>query len=336
MELADHLPPDQQPQLWAEVAATAPTIQDEAARTRIRNQVAERLPTDNAPPNVAQAAASGATPAVGECRIGLHASADPDIPEAEFKEFADLRPGIIKILSFHRSADVQRLARAFPGASWILRAWLNFSSGTMSAQQFVDGTLPDVRRLAQVLSGRDLVVELHNEPNTSVEGLGRAWTDGATFASWWLDVLSRYRTALPGQRFIYPGLSPGAGVSTIKLDQMQFVEASRAAIEAADGLGVHLYWSADNPLISALTDLDNLIRRFPLKPIWVTEASNNEAGASPAEKAQQYLQLWRELRRRPIVRGVTFFVASARNPALAEEVWVGRGLGALVGQRDMA
>jgi hypothetical protein len=43
--------------------------------------------------------------------------------------------------------------------------------------------------------------------------------------------------------------------------------------------------------------------------------------------------LWQELQRRATVQGVTFFVASATDKAYAEEVWVGRGLGALVGRR---
>jgi hypothetical protein len=51
------------------------------------------------------------------------------------------------------------------------------------------------------------------------------------------------------------------------------------------------------------------------------------------QKAQQYLQLWQELQKRPTVKGVTYFVASASNQTFAEEIWVGRGIGAMVGRR---
>jgi hypothetical protein len=119
----------------------------------------------------------------------------------------------------------------------------------------------------------------------------------------------------------------------IKQDHVQFLEASRAAVDAADGLGVHFYWSAVAPLPMALAVLDDKIARFRYKPIWVTEASNNKAGTTVAQKAQQYLQCWQELQKRPTVQGVTFFVASATNPTFKEEVWVGRGLGGLVGRR---
>jgi hypothetical protein len=276
-------------------------------------------------------------PALGNCRIGLHASADPAITDAEFEEFLNLRPSIIKVLSYHPEAAIRRLATSFASASWIVRAFLDFGGRVITPEQFVGDTLSDVQRALGALAGRDVVVELHNEPNVAGEGLGQSWTDGASFAAWWLDVLGRYRRALPGVRFIYPGLSPGSTVLGVKLDHIQFAESSRAAIEAADGLGLHMYWSAVYPLATALGVVDDMISRFratPIdKPIWLTEASNNKAGTAVPDKAQQYLACWRELQTRPAVQGVAFFVASASNPDFAQEVWVGRGLGALVGAR---
>ncbi|MCB0013655.1 MAG: hypothetical protein KDE34_17195, partial [Anaerolineales bacterium] len=76
--------------------------------------------------------------------------------------------------------------------------------------------------------------------------------------------------------------------------------------------------------------------RFPNEPIWVTEASNNKGGVSPADKGREYLRFWQELQRRPTVQGVTYFVASSRF-AFADEVWVhdgqSHGIGAVVGAR---
>jgi hypothetical protein len=263
----------------------------------------------------------------------LHASADPDIQEAEFRELAEMRPGVIKVLSFHSGEAIRRLAQDHTGASFVVRAFLDFGGRNITPAQFINDTLPDVRRALDALAGRDLVVELHNEPNLIAEGLGQAWPDGAGFASWWLDLLGRYRQALPGVRFIYPGLSPGSTVVHVRQDHIQFLEASRPALEAADGLGVHLYWSAVAPMNFALSTLDDYIARVRFKPIWVTEASNNKAGTTLEAKSQQYLQFWHELQKRPTVQGVTYFVASASSPNFAEEVWVGRGLGKLVGKR---
>lgn len=269
----------------------------------------------------------------GQARIGLHASADPAISEAEHQEFALLKPGIIKALSFHSAEDISRLASAHPKAVWIIRAFLDFGGRAISPEQFVTYTLDDVKRALTALAGKQVVVELHNEPNIDAEGLFYSWPDGAAFARWFLDVLSRYRQALPGTRFIYPGLSPGSSVSGKKMDHIQFIEASRTAVQAADGLGVHLYWSNVYPQSRALDVLDDYITRFRNTPIWITEASNNKGGVTAINKAQEYLQFWHELQNRPIVQGVTYFVASASNPAFAPEVWVGQGIGRIVGAR---
>lgn len=290
-------------------------------------------PTPATPPVTPSPAGNAEPSPLGHCRIGLHASADPGITPAEIAEFAALRPGIIKVLSFHGEAEIKRLAADHPSASWVVRTFLDFGGRTIGPDQFLNDTLPDTRRALAALAGRDVVVELHNEPNIIQEGLGSTWSDGAAFATWWLDLVAKYRQALPGVRFIYPGLSPGSTVSNLKQDHIQFLEASRRAVDAADGLGVHLYWSAVYPLKNALGVLDDFIARFRFKPIWITEASNNKAGTPVAQKAQQYLQLWQELQRRATVQGVTFFVASASDKTFAEEVWVGRGLGALVGRR---
>jgi hypothetical protein len=273
------------------------------------------------------------TSLMGQAQIGLHASADPEIGEAEHQEFANLRPGMIKVLSFHSEEDIARLATAHPNAHFIVRAFLSFGNRRISPGQFLDFTIKDVRRALKALSGHKVVVELHNEPNTTHEGLGSSWSDGSTFSAWWIALLKAYRSALPGVRFIYPGLSPGTTVIGTKQDHIQFLEASRAAVEAADGFGVHIYWSAFQPMDQSLAILDDIIARFRSRPIWITEASLNQGNATPAQMAKDYLRFWRELQTRPVVQGVTYFVASASDPLFANQVWVGRSIGRLVGRR---
>ena len=275
---------------------------------------------------------------IGHALIGLHAAADPTITDAEVAEFKAMRPGMIKVLSFHNPDGVQKLVNNHPDVSWVVRAFLDFRSpnGTrnISPNQFFNDTINDMRRTLNIIgSGKDVVIELHNEPNLVPEGLSGAWKDGATFAKWWLEVLRIYRQALPGMRFIYPGLSPGTEVRGIKQDHIQFIEASREAVEAADGLGIHTYWSNVYPMSRAVDVLDDYISRFRFKPIWITEASNNKSGTSVSRKATQYLDFWREIQKRPTVRGVTYFVASASDPNFQEEIWVGRGIGKRIGRR---
>ena len=270
---------------------------------------------------------------LGHARIGLHASADPDISDAEVQEFIDLRPGMVKLLSFHNPVGIRKLVANHPDAEWVVRAFLDFGGRNISPRQFLNDTLGDVQRTLALLAGKDAVVELHNEPNIRPEGLFTSWADGAAFNRWWLELLQLYRQALPGVRFLYPGLSPGSAVNGLKHDHIQFVESSREAVEAADGLGVHLYWSSVYPMAWSLDVLNDYISRFRYKPIWVTEASNNKGGTPVYMKGKQYIEFWQALQSRPTVQGVTYFVASASNPAFQEEVWVGRGLGVIVGRR---
>ena len=270
---------------------------------------------------------------LGRAEIGLHASADPDILDSEVQEFEDTRPGIIKVMTSNNPEGIRKLVAQHPDVKWVVRAFLDFGGRNISPHQFLNDTISDMNRTLNLLQGKEVVIELHNEPNLRSEGLYTSWADGAEFARWWLELLQLYKQALPGRKFIYPGLSPGGTVVNLKQDHIQFIEASRTAVEAADGLGVHIYWSAIYPMQRGLDVLDDYITRFRYKPIYVTEASNNKGGTPPHIKGRQYIEFWQELQKRPTVNGVTYFIASASNPAFKDEVWVGNGIGKVVGRR---
>lgn len=270
---------------------------------------------------------------LGQARLGLHTSADPVIAEAEIQEFRDARPGLIKILSFQQPDAVRRLLADHPRVTWIIRALLDMGGRAVTPEQFVEWTLSDVQRAVEVLVGQEVLIELHNEPNTTQGGLGSAWADGQAFSQWFLAVLERYRAALPSAHYIYPGLSPGGSVRGVRQDHVEFVEASRAAVKAADCLGIHLYWSNIYPVQRALELLDDYTTRFRGYPIFITEAANNDPQARPMQQAREYISFWQQLQWRPAVRGVAYFVASASNPKVASMVWAGRGIGQIVGRR---
>jgi hypothetical protein len=174
-------------------------------------------------------------------------------------------------------------------------------------------------------------VELHNEPNLTSEGLDTSWGNGTEFAGWFMDVLRAYRTALPGLRYLYPGLSPGPNATWPggrRLSHRLFW--SDTAVNVADGVAVHSYWSPAYPMQShpdaGFNLVNEAIARWPSKPIWITEASNNSGAVIAAQKVQEYIEFWCWLRTRPTVQGVTYFVMSASNPAWhwtsgSGEVW---------------
>lgn len=273
--------------------------------------------------------------------VGLHASADPAISAEEVAMTATVRPDILKVMSLHDPDAIRQLATQHPSASWVVRAYLSFKDRpAVTPEQFYNDTIADVRRTLEAIgAGRDVVVELHNEPNLVDEGLGVSWANGAGFKNWYGQLLTRYRQGLPGARFIFPGLSPGGDVPGVRQGHESFINQCRDAVLASDGLGVHLYWAHNYPMALALEVLDGYRGRFPAQAIWVTEASNNKINTPAEQKAQQYLLFWQALRQRPLVRGVTFFVASASNPAWgwgtggSGEVWLGTAIPAIVGGR---
>ena len=276
-------------------------------------------------------------PMTGQARLGLHASATPDISAAEMAEFNALRPGMIKVLSFHNPDALQQMVKDHANVHWVVRAFLDFGNRNISPDQFVNDTIGDTKRTLAILQGKNVVVELHNEPNLTLEGLKSTWADGRAFNMWWLQVLGKYRQQLPNVRYIFPGLSPGPDQANLRQGDRAFLEACRPAIEAADGLAMHAYWS--NPHFNMMTHpdsgiplVDDYIRRFPNKPIWITEASNN-LGSDWDAKAREYMQFWQELQKRPPIQGVTYFVASAAPGTFEHETWVGRGIAATLGAR---
>ena len=276
-------------------------------------------------------------------RIGLHASADPGKfhgGAAELTEFKTLggnfgENSVFKVLSAHDPSDIARIAQDTQGAAFVVRAFLSMEKRQISPQQFVNDTINDVQRTLQALQGRDVVIELHNEPNLSAEGLkidGQgSWDSAQGFNDWYMDVLRLYRQSLPGQRFIFPGLSPGWGFeqSDVKrIDSMQFLQACLPAIYASDGVGLHAYWSSQWAMQRTLDQLDDHLGLMSsLIPVWITEASINDNPAvySAQEYADQYVEFWQTMQQRPQVKGVMYFVGSASNPSFAGESWIVNG-----------
>ena len=260
------------------------------------------------------------TPPQTTVRIGLHASADGgDMTEMDRQEFRDLQPGVIKVLSSQSRASVSQLAADHPAAVFIIRAFLSFGNRMVSAGEFVDWTVGDVQRaIGAIGADREIWIELHNEPNLVMEGCYHSWPDGAGFNDWYLEVIRLYRRLITGGNvhYLFPGLSPGAGVIGVKQDSQQFHLQCVEAITASDGLAVHAYWATQDgwPMEKTFEQIDWIESRFYTMPLWITEASNNRDGLSPEEKASEYNVFLHRLGGYFNMRGVTYFIASASNP----------------------
>jgi hypothetical protein len=278
-------------------------------------------------------------PPAGSARLGLHASADPGLSGGEADAFSTAKIDLIKVLSLLPANHVTQLANARPGVPFVIRAFLHFGGRQVSPQQFFDWTVSDVRRTVDRLKDRQVLIELHNEPNLYQEGHGVNWSNGAEFGHWIGQVLSMYKEAFQGYQFIFPGLSPGGDVNGIRYDSTRFMQGASNIIPAFDYLGVHAYWAANWPMQWALDTVDQALAMYPSKYVVITEASNNRRDTTQDNKALEYINFWRALQQRPRVFGVTYFVASASNEAWGwsngtGEVWVGTSIPQIVGSRS--
>jgi len=252
--------------------------------------------------------------------------------------FQSARVELVKILSGMPGDHVGQLANALPGVPFVIRAYLSWGGRNVTPQQFFDWTISDVKRAAGYLGGRDVIVELHNEPNLEPEGLWHSWNNGAEFASWLAQLAGLYRAAMPGVKLAFPGLSPGGDVGGLRIDNQRFMRDAAGAIPAVDYLGVHTYWAANWPMSMAIDVVDWYLGNVPTIPVIVTEASNNKATTSQENKASEYVAFHSNMKSRPRVYGVTYFVASASNPAWgwsggSGEVWLGTSIPSIVGGR---
>jgi hypothetical protein len=266
--------------------------------------------------------------AVGTAAFGLHADArGGNISAAEVGVFAEARVGLVKVLSSTAPESVVALSRALGKVRWVVRAFLEFGGRAVTPQQFFEWTVGDVERTLRAIPLDDeVVVELHNEPNLVAEGHGRAWRDASAFNQWYLEVLRLYRARLGGARFIFPGLSPGVSIPGVRQGHRSFLPACREAMQASDGVGIHVYWSNGYPMDShpdaGLPLLREWVSMVGGQPVWVTEASRKDNLVSVETRAGEYVRFWRECRALPQVRGVAYFVASAAPGTFDKELWL--------------
>jgi hypothetical protein len=278
-------------------------------------------------------------PAGQPALLGLHATADPALAAGELAMMQTAGIEVVKMLSNIRKEDATAINDAFPDIPVIIRAFLDFGGRDVTPQQFFDWTYPDVVEIvSRVGVARPVKVELHNEPNLFAEGLGSSWENGVAFNEWLISVLRIYRQALGGVEFLYPGLSPGGSVTGVRMDSTLFLEQSLNAVNACDAVGVHNYWSSQWSMALALSQLETYTSRLGSKPMWITEASNNRGDIAPTVKANEYIQYVHEVARWPNFKGVTYFVASASNPAWgwtggSGEIWLETDIPSIVGSR---
>lgn len=263
--------------------------------------------------------------------VGIHASADGGEgvgwKQPVRKEIKALKPEVVKFMSNHDPGMIgtivddnkQHIKKV------IVRAFLDWGRRTLTSDQFVEFTLNDTVRSvnqikAQGIADGNIIIELHNEPNLTIEGLDYSWKDGRECVEFFAKALDQYKVEMPDVQYGLGGLSPGAAIGDLRKNSVDFLDEmlGHPRWHDFDVHLVHLYTSGN---WEDIWWLDHCQSKTPTMEIWITESSwhtdDNTSGLAYAKKLFELLQL---LDQRP-TRGITFYCISASNSAYFHEAW---------------
>jgi hypothetical protein len=279
----------------------------------------------------------------GRSLIGLHGRSDGELQPPDYEVVRSAHLEAVKLTTHATLATVDKLRKINPNMFIMLRPMVDFRQGksvrAVAPQDFVNWTADDLDRLMshdQTLR----YVEIHNEPNVTLEGLGTNWKDGYEFGDWFLTVLGLFRRRFPNALFGFPGLSPGpTSDAQGRLSSDIFLQQATTAAQQADWVGLHAYWVNERELsdVSLGLDFARYRERFPEKVLFITEFGNPVQAKSLV--ADQYSRYYAMLRHLPGLGGAFAYVISTPDPvesprwAWRDEFGNDAGIAAAVGQR---
>jgi len=279
----------------------------------------------------------------GRALIGLHGRSDGELQGPDYEVVRAARLEAVKVTTHATHTSVDQLRQINPNMFIMLRPYVDFRQGkgvrVVSPDDFVHWTVDDLDRLLSY-DPTLRYVEIHNEPNVTVEGLGTNWQDGYEFGDWFLAVLDLYRRRFPNALFGFPGLSPGpTSDSQGRLSSELFIQQAAKAAQQADFVGIHAYWVNERELsdVSLGLDFARYRERFPEKVLFVTEFGNPVQPKPVA--ADQYARYYSILRHLPGLGGAFAYVLSTSDPiesprwAWRDEKGNDTGIAAEVGRR---
>ena len=272
-------------------------------------------------------------PGAFSCYVGLHMRADGGrYIQGDFDCIDRGQIEVVKVASNHSFDDLDYLGMmGVDFSNSVLRLFANVATDPeMTADKLYNVHRAWIEQWL-FLGGR--FVEVHNEPNLIVEGLGKpwAWSDATGFADYYGSVSRQIRRDYPGILIGYPGLGPNdgrvePGVSDGRSNVALWLPTIGPLIDAGlvDWIGAHSYWTRLDQLHHP--DHGNYWRRFTSfgKPVLVTEYSEVNAETPRTEKARQYVAWLADLKATGLVHSAFAFVSSASNPDFNArgETWV--------------
>lgn len=263
-------------------------------------------------------------PPVVRAWVGLHLRADPlDHNSPQYlHDLAVVNTARIEAVKIKTSDTLESLtgliAAGLDPAKIVLRLFAAGDNPSLkSAALFYN---EQKTWLAYFASRGGRYVEVHNEPNLTLEGMGAAWSTPAQFADFYRQVKSLIRSNHPGLLVGFPGLSPQDTGSAITLGYTvaNWLTACDGEIRDSDWIGAHSYWTSAGQLNDPSHGA--YWKKFiPFgKPILITEFANVGLD-SPAAKGDQYVAYYAGLTA-PVL-GAYAYVSSASDPAFVEQIW---------------
>ena len=199
----------------------------------------------------------------------------------------------------------------------LFEAW---GGRALSLDDFLKATIPDMEQL--VRAGVQYF-EFHNEPNLTGEGLrahgvNGSWANGYEFAQFFLEGQRKLKQRFPGIHVGFPGLSPGPDTayqyghdSGWRQNDTSFLQQSEAALQAADFICIHAYYSDWNELeTKTIGIVKEYRRRWPNKLLFITEFGNGNPKTSAVEKGRQARKFYQLCNEIPGVGGAFYYIIS--------------------------
>lgn len=251
--------------------------------------------------------------ALGVSLIGLHGRADGELQPSDLDVVHKARLEGVKLTSQASDASVKAIKVINPAMFILVRPIVDFNDNgrarTVSPDDFVSFTADDMQRLFDA-DPTIQYIEVHNEPNLTIEGLGGWWSSGRDFAAWFDRVVELYKLRWPDKKYGFPGLSPGKLNQERLIDFKQFLGEAALSAARADWLAVHGYWSTEREMTDANGGFTWKVYRefFPDKLLIITEFGN------PAQPkpliAEQYSRYYGILRHIPGLAGAFAYISS--------------------------
>jgi hypothetical protein len=279
-------------------------------------------------------------PPARSCLVGLHGRADGRMQAADWHVVVDVaKIEAVKLLSTADPIDASTLKAM--NKFTMVRLFEDFRGRFISPGDFVTWQINNV---SMFRSAGVHLYEIHNEPNLIAEGLGTSWSNGEGFSAWFSQVYKLLKAKFPDCYFGFPGVSPGATISNVRMDEWTFLNQCKPAIQLADFMCQHVYWQTSQEL-TGIGDGVRAVELYralaPNKTLFITEFSNQSQFISPTSKAAEYVRFYAAMKTLPYVGAAFAFVASASSPEFRREVWRNEdgsltAIPAIVGNRNQS